>query len=401
MDGRMIKLTFAGDAMCEGKQADAHKTGENSYDFLPVFESMRQYFNNSDFVIVNMETPLAGKERGFTSERWSFNTPGEFALALKESGVDMVSTANNHCLDRGVDGLVSTIENLDKIGLKHTGTFKEKTLQNYIIEDLAGIKVGFLSYTYGTNAFMNRNYLGKGEKYLVNMLQEQELDSPLSRWCYLNERALYSRIYRKMGRLICPEQFKKPVYERRYKCRRRRKELVESIKRCRSSGAEYIVMLMHAGGQFNPEPNEHTLEISDFLLNNDVDAVIGNHEHVIHRCEIKDNKVTAFSLGNFSAVAGIYDPPFGKKAEYSIILNLHLAKEGTEVRLRKTTFSVAKSIAADSNRVKTELLFDLIARCNDEKEKEKLLADNEKIVCLFLNKKNENMKIKREYEFLG
>ena len=84
-----------------------------------------------------------------------FNTPDALGDALKDAGFDLVSTANNHCLDRGYDGMVRTLDVLDKLGLAHVGTYRsaeERAAQNGVyVADMGGIKVAFLSYTYGTN----------------------------------------------------------------------------------------------------------------------------------------------------------------------------------------------------------------------------------------------------------
>ena len=74
------------------------------------------------------------------------------ATALKDLGIDVLSTANNHSLDTKYDGLVSTLNYLDKEGISHTGTYSSEEAQNEIlIKDINGIKIAFLAFTYGTN----------------------------------------------------------------------------------------------------------------------------------------------------------------------------------------------------------------------------------------------------------
>ena len=79
------------------------------------------------------------------------------AEALQWAGVGFVTTANNHCLDRGTAGVAATVRVLDEIGLPHTGTFADpESAARPAIADAGGFRLGLLSYTYGTNAFSNR-----------------------------------------------------------------------------------------------------------------------------------------------------------------------------------------------------------------------------------------------------
>lgn len=149
----MIKLTFLGDVMCKSQIITACKT-EGGYNFDLIFENMKEYFSESDYVFANLETPGFS----FVIEIWllkngSFNSPYEFSESVYNSGIDFVATANNHCLDRGIDGITSTIKSLDKVGLAHTGTYLSKENKEPKVVTINGVKLGILSYTYGTNAF--------------------------------------------------------------------------------------------------------------------------------------------------------------------------------------------------------------------------------------------------------
>ena len=184
----MIKLTFLGDVMCKSQIITACKT-EGGYNFDLIFENMKEYFSESDYVFANLETPVSFDNRDLTSEEWRFNSPYEFSESVYNSGIDFVATANNHCLDRGIDGITSTIKSLDKVGLAHTGTYLSKENKEPKVVTINGVKLGILSYTYGTNAFSNNEYLNKEEKYMVNMFQNQELSNKALRYIYKNRNA--------------------------------------------------------------------------------------------------------------------------------------------------------------------------------------------------------------------
>lgn len=113
----MQKLSFTGDILCSDVHDKICRT-ETGYDYTPLFSRVSDFLRESDFVVANLETTLSGAERGYTHEPASFNTPGAFADALKAAGVDFVTLANNHILDRGLDGMFHTIEVLKRAGLE-------------------------------------------------------------------------------------------------------------------------------------------------------------------------------------------------------------------------------------------------------------------------------------------
>jgi len=401
-NSRPVKLTCIGDVMCDssqlfaycsplGKSSGSSEPHEHGYEFSAAFSSMTSYFAESDYTAANLETPLAGAEHGFTSELYSFNTPVEFAEALKAAGVDLVTTANNHCLDRGISGLTETLRTLDRIGLDHVGTYASREEQVPFIREIGGLKVGFLSYTYGTNAFLNRCYLKRQERFMVNLTQKQELSSLLSRYWFHHPDTLFAKIYGHAGKLLLPRQFALPVYERREKRRSLRRKIIKDINSCRAAGAELIVCYTHMGGQYNQEASEESKALGNFLIDHGVNAVIGIHEHVVHGSDftkLNDNKIITYSLGNFIGEAGVIKEPFDRRGEYSILLNLYASRVGQEARIAKCTFSITKAVLSDSagggQAIKVVLLYDLI-KASPEPQRAKLIADNAAIVRTFLS----------------
>lgn len=147
-------LAVCGDAMSHMPQTrDAYDSQAGAYDYKPMIRFAKPRIEQADYAVVNLETTFAGGPdySGFPA----FNTPDALGDALKDAGFDLVSTANNHCLDRGYDGMVRTLDVLDNLGLAHVGTYRsaeERAAQNGVhVADVGGIKVAFLSYTYGTN----------------------------------------------------------------------------------------------------------------------------------------------------------------------------------------------------------------------------------------------------------
>lgn len=381
----MIKLTFLGDIMCKKELIEAFKVN-NGYDFHEIFVKMENYFQKSDLIIGNLETPISKDIKDLSKEKYSFSSPYEFAKQVYDSGIKCVSKANNHCLDRGIEGLKSTIDCLDEIGIKHTGTFNKKTEINPLILNIKGIKLGILSYTYGTNAFSNHNYLKHNEKYHVNLFQNQELSNKLTRYCYSHDNIM-AKIYTKIMSYSFRYNAHRPVYERKefdFACKR---NLKQDIKKLKNANVDLIIMLAHMGGQYNKEATKRTKKLCKFLIKNGVNIVVGNHEHTVHGGEfnnIEKKELIAYALGNFDGITGVYEKPFDKMSEYSIAWNIYMSKENEDVQL-KTTFSVLKTIEIENKnkKIQTVPLYDIIENEKDFIKKEQLIKDLKEIAFRF------------------
>lgn len=371
-DSIMTKITFTGDVMCEHTRLNQFLNNKK-YDFRPVFENVIPVFKKSDYVVANLETPLAGKELVYSERNYSFNTPDEMAEALKNAGVDLVTTANNHVLDRGIAGLERTIDVLDRHGLSHTGSYRKSDKPEPFIKTIGGIKVAFLSYTYGTEACFNNHYLKDDEGRMVNLTREQELSNPVKRY-FLVSKAVPAKAFRFVYRTVLPDKAGIDVSERREKDTIQKRHIESDIRYCNDSGADYVIMCLHSGGQFNDEPTAYTRKTAAFCLESGADAVIINHEHIIQRAEFKDHSVIAYCLGNFTSNYGIHRKPMDKHAEYSALFHLYLDKEDTVTAKYSVTF--VRSHPDKNGVIITTPVYQLYELCEDEEGKKELMQDN-------------------------
>ena len=251
-----ISMSVIGDIMCHNSQyTDAYIESEDTYDFSYVFEDIKDYISSADIAIGNLETTFAGKERGYSNYP-RFNTPEQLATNLKDLGIDVLSTANNHSMDTGYSGLVSTLEFLDQAGISHTGTYASAEAQNQIlVKDVNGIKIAFLAFTYGTNGIP----VPKENSYCVN--------TPLDEDLILNQISL-----------------------------------------AKAQNPDLICASMHWGNEYQLIPNDTQEDLTDLLFQNGVDMIFGSHPHVLQPmekrtviledCTAKDCFVI-YSLGNF------------------------------------------------------------------------------------------------------
>lgn len=382
----LIRLTFTGDILIEPEQYKAVCCHPDGFD--TIFENLKSSFSLSSYVIGNLETPLAGEELIYSNHKWSFNTPDSLAESLKRVGFDLVTTANNHCLDRGKIGLLNTIKVLDQYGIEHIGTYASKVdREKVFIKKIGGLRFAFLSYTYGTNAAFNGEYLGE-DSYMVNLFQSQERKDPL-------KKQYITRAINKFHDILAE---KSGYY---WHALSQKKQICKDIEKCRRENVDYIIMCMHCGGQYNKAPDPYTLSLVEWLSKKGVDFIIGNHPHVIHLGKkISGKKITVYSLGNLCSYSksetAYHENDNEVLADYSIILHLNFCKEEDTVEF---TFEIYKSIV-DSDKVsRVYPLYDLICKEKDFNLKAKLLSDNEFVVRKFTNKKDHNVKLLREYKF--
>lgn len=403
-----IKLSFTGDIMCEKPLLNA-AFNDGKYNFDRVFSVIQKTFNKSDFVVGNLETVCAGKEFGYTNHIYSFNTPEEFVASIKKSGIDLVTTATNHCLDRGIEGLKKNLEVLDKYKLDSIGTYASiEDRSRVFVKDFNGIKVAFLNYTYGTNTLINEVVLDEKEWFHVNLLQPQTKEVRKLKE-KKNSNSLKSTIARKLFQYITIEDWIKikrkfGLFKKAYQDNdlsgidsQYLEQIKKDINKARDE-ADIVVMCMHSGGQFNIEPGEFTKYMMNFMSENGVDVVVGNHPHLVQRCEkFESGMFAAYSLGNFSLSPSSVYVLHENLPEYSIMLHLYLNREDKNKIISKITFSILK-IVEDQNKYLTVYpLTELIKKIKSEKEKEKIMKEATIIYNRFLNKNEKCIELKEEY----
>ena len=328
----MIRIRFTGDIMCNIAQTNACRTA-NGFCYDRIFEPAEDLLTDCDYLVGNLETPLAGEKLEYSNALYSFNTPDAFAQTLKDVGFHLVSTANNHCMDRDTEGLRRTLDTLDQIGLDHIGTHMPG-IHAPFIRDIQGVLIGFVAYTYGTNAFFHHRYLPPDWQDSVNLLQPEELTegaidllaSPESIAAATKE--LYGRKNDVFDRCIAPLH----------------KQIEKDIQACRNAGARYVIFILHCGGQYNAIPDAYTRYMVKRIRAMGVDAIVGHHPHVIHPL-IKDNHCpVAYSLGNFTYTPGTVPRGAEIRGTYSAVLTLHISREEGIV---DTTYDLTRSVVRE------------------------------------------------------
>lgn len=268
-------LTALGDVLCHNTQYwDAYDRSTDTYDFSYVFENVKEYTSAADVTIANLETSFADAPY---SNYPTFNSPASLATALKNIGIDIITTAGNHCLDKGFKGLSETIDVLDENEIEHLGTYKtEEDQQTLFVKDLNGAKVAFIDYTYGTNGIP----VPSGKEFCVNIIDKDTIK--------------------------------------------------KEIEKAKEAEVDVIIACMHWGQEYHTTQTQEQEDLADFLFQNGVDIIIGNHPHVIEPFETKEVTMpdgtkkqcfVAYALGNFTA-----DQNYVNSRD-SIIINLKVTKK--------------------------------------------------------------------------
>lgn len=250
------KLIAVGDIMMHSTQTrSGYDAKRQIYNFDSFFAPVKNILSKGDWVIGNLETPLAGEDVGGYTGYPLFNAPATLADAAKKAGFNILTTANNHALDRGEKGVIRTIANLRDRQIAFTGTSASATQASKpLISTKNNISLAILAYTYGTNGIP----IPKGKDYLVSLIDE--------------------------------------------------KKIVKDIAKARKQGADIIAISLHFGDEYQRQPNPQQKQLVENLLKAGADIILGSHPHVVQPYKIfkfpgKNGKtrkaVAIYSMGNF------------------------------------------------------------------------------------------------------
>ncbi|CAM5309488.1 hypothetical protein SMICM304S_03665 [Streptomyces microflavus] len=174
---RPFTLLASGDVLPHSSVIDraGADAGGQGYDFAPMLKGVAPVVSRADLAICHMET-VYGKEGGPYTGYPSFKSPPEVATALRATGFDSCSTASNHTLDDGSEGVDRTLGALDAAGIRHAGSARSaaEAARPTILPAGPGkraAKVAHLAYTYGTNDIP----LPAGKPWTVNVTDERKI----------------------------------------------------------------------------------------------------------------------------------------------------------------------------------------------------------------------------------
>lgn len=287
-------LAVCGDIMSHSPQTnDAYDATTDTYSYLPCFQYVQPWIESADYAVANFETTLNGPPYSGYPQ---FCAPDALAYDIQAIGFDLVTTANNHSMDKGFNGVVRTLDTLDQAGLAHVGSYRtqEEFQENngVVVADVGGISVAFLGYTYGTNG--------------IPIAEENN-------FCLNRFNVDYN------GDCTTLDQEK----------------LKSELAYAESLETDLIAVMIHWGIEYQTTQNEYQTQVADFLIANGADLILGSHSHVPQPMETRTvtlddgstrSAFVAYSLGNFVS----NQSPATVNVNYTdttAVLNLELTKD--------------------------------------------------------------------------
>ena len=279
----IINIVAVGNIICEPELCESLYDEQNdNYLFLRFVDRVRQYVEIADYTVGALKTNFVDY---FQDVKGKLKAPKDLGLAMKDLGIDLVSTAHNHSNDYGKEGIEQTIDYLDSLGIKQVGTNKtSKEQENITIVDIRDIKVAFLAYTEKTNIAINTK-----EKYLVNKMDK--------------------------------------------------KQIVADMQKAKEEGAEFIFVCLNWGEIDGEKPTKSQQELAKYLVDNGADFILGSNPEMVGKIENYQNKegkntCIVYSMGNFLALGE-------EEAKMEIALDIEITKsaENGQTYLSKVSYT--------------------------------------------------------------
>ncbi|MEV5728287.1 CapA family protein [Streptomyces pharetrae] len=244
-------LVASGDVLPHSSVIDRARfdAGGQGYDFRPMLSGVRPVVARADLALCHMEMVYGanGDYNGYPS----FKSPPEIAQALADTGYDGCSTASNHSLDDGAEGIRRTLDALDRAGVRHAGSARaEAEARTATLLHAGAARVAHLAYTYGTNG----HPLPAGQPWAVNLIDE--------------------------GRILA------------------------DARAAREAGADVVVVSLHWGTEWQDEPDRQQLSLGERLTASttrgrpDIDLILGTHAHVPQAYEKINGTWVVYGMGD-------------------------------------------------------------------------------------------------------
>ena len=195
-----------------------------------------------DLMMINLENAVTQSVDSIEKE-FVFKMKPEYLSQLCGAGISIVNCANNHTADFGVEGILETIQQLDSVGIRHTGIGRNLAeARKPVVLHVNGIRIGFLGYGGEGTFIASRKQPGTTSR---------------NQWLILDD-----------------------------------------IKRLRPR-VDYIVINLHWGDELETRPDSSQIILAHRIIEGGADLIVGHHPHVLQGIERYRGKIIAYSLGNF------------------------------------------------------------------------------------------------------
>ncbi len=240
-----VRIAFAGDTTQSDIFAEATSWRTMQYPF----EDVAHIFSAADIAFVNLETCVSDRGESEKKEGYGFQTPPEYLQVYTEAGIDIVSAANNHVRDFGMDALDDTFTNLERYGIGYVGAGRNKTeAEKMVLYEVNGIKIGFTALNMIN---FNSTWYAKDDRAGINCID-----------------FAYCEDYLKL--------------------------ISEYDKQC-----DLLFVSVHWGIEYTNSITEEQEQFGHMLCDNGADVILGHHSHTLQPIEYYNGSMIFYSLGNF------------------------------------------------------------------------------------------------------
>ncbi len=264
-----------------------------------LFDGIGDFYFDADIVCANLEStvyaraPLGRNQVPGMPAKMNTSEGMLDRFLNGGKGINYFSVANNHCYDYCEEGLLATLDMLDRKGCWYSGTNRSPQAQeDVLIIEKNGVRIAMLSYTFD----MNGNHYEK--KHLINEVR------------FNDEIVDLSMVKR-------------------------------HIAKAREKGCDLVVASCHWGWEFEMYPHASVIKVAHTLADEGVDVILGSHPHVAQPLErydaVRNGRVCpcliAYSLGDFVSYH-----PISKNAKLSLVIRFQI-KKGVLRGTQKTVLS--------------------------------------------------------------
>mgnify|MGYP002738846108 CR=1 FL=1 len=246
-DPDRLTVTVSGDLLWHEEVWASGENGDGTWDFTDMFADVKPMIDGADFAVCHQETVFAPPEGPYLGYP-GFQSPPQVIDAIGDTGWDMCTTASNHSVDAGTEGLFRTLDTFDQAGVLHSGAARspEEMDAPRIFTAANGARIAVVTGTYGTNGIPVEHPWMVGD---------------------LNPGTLLAK-----------------------------------AAAARAAGADIVMVAMHAGEEAVVEPTQQQLDLAQILTASpDVDVVYGHHIHAVQPIEQVNGKWVIYGLGNMVA----------------------------------------------------------------------------------------------------
>ena len=207
---------------------------------------LKRYFRSGDLNIFNLETAVTD---GVIKEEkeYNFKTDVAFLKSLKEIGFNVASVANNHSYDFGLPGFIDTLQSLKAVGISYVGGGRNsESAYRGRVYTVRGVRIGVLGFAKvngGPDSIAKSDKPGITDGY-----DARSTESAIAQLRDLSDVLIIMAHWGEEGS-FCTRNFENA-----------------SAKKWLSLGA---------------------------------DIIVGSHTHTLQPITLENNKLVAYSLGNF------------------------------------------------------------------------------------------------------